>query len=80
MKANMREVRCCCDARFLGYLPSYGTIGGKIRFRCSPQEILEFEVEHCGEVIDGEPVMFHAYKSRDYPIEKLRQIPEWVDR
>ena len=42
-------------------------------------EYLEFEIAYISEIIDGKIYSSYAYKSRDYPIEKLRQIPGWVD-
>lgn len=86
--AKMREVRCCCDARLLGYLPKIGVEERTVKFpmmasvssiKGLQMEYLEFEIAYISEIIDGKIYSSYAYKSRDYPIEKLRQIPGWVD-
>ncbi len=82
------EVRCCCDGHLMGYLPIRGVEGDIIRFWLSSCTImrsgdgasvldtLELEVAS----ISVEPYTHHlAYKSRDYPLEKLRRIPGWVE-
>lgn len=90
----MREVRCCCDARLLGYLPKMGLPGGVARFSVlsrvisapseappsSQIEVLSFEIETVFDSHeDGVMYLVVAYKSQDYPIEKLRRLPGWVD-
>lgn len=89
-KEQLVEVRCCCDVgKILGYLPHRGR---KIEFfiidlwfndaicestvpsepDCNQRVItLEYEHFYVGNTI-GE-----AYKSKDYDIEDLRQIPGW---
>ena len=90
---GLREVRCCCDGRLMGYLPSRGSRGDMINFPLESQSILElspcvapcietleFEVGTIwvGNELDGQ-VRGLAYKSRHYPLEELRRIPQWVD-
>ena len=80
---RIREVRCCCDARLLGYLPKQGE-GCKqdtrtVKFFAGTGEILPFEVGNLYEATGDEIKMFTAYKSQDYPIEKLRSIAGWID-
>jgi len=82
---GMRAVYCCCECNLLGYLPKRGRAYDLIRFAVKPDdvltglesiEILDFEVESLYLTLEYRVV---AYKSRDYPIEKLRRIPGWVD-
>ena len=74
---EMREVRCCCDARLLGYLPTLGYDGDIIDFHCGA-EVLKFEVAnvrwHDGTAMNRSL----AYKSQDYLMEKLRKIEGWI--
>ena len=67
------EVRCCCDARLLGhmempFLPADGCtsviMGG-----------LSFNYQHYSHqgVLRGP-----ALKSKDYPVQDLRRIPEFT--
>lgn len=85
----MREVRCCCDGRLMGYLPSHGVEGDVISFPLSRYPVMgsgdgdevamdkmELEVAMIGVA----PRTSHlAYKSRDYPLERLQRISQWVD-
>lgn len=71
----MMEVRCCCDAgKLLGWLPTPKALSVMYPI---PDEILTFETEtvHLGF---GQH-HYVALKSNDYPIEKLRQIREFVE-
>lgn len=71
------EVRCCCDAgKLLGHLPEPHPSARKMKFFAG-EEVLEFEVD-----IVSSPPTFRghlAYKSKDYPMEKLRKIREFVE-
>lgn len=71
------EVRCCSDARkLLGYLPDPMNGATSMRF-ISGNEILEFEV---GVMSNSPDIRGHlAYKSKNYPMEKLRKIKEFVE-
>lgn len=91
---RMREVRCCCDARLLGYLPARGELHSMVRFCLKPPvvavytedsktlilpEIEEFSLEVCIVFDPGDARKIEAYKSQDYPIEKLCKIQGWVE-
>ena len=85
--AGLREVRCCCDAALLGYLPRRSALGCRaVKFVVEPDlvspgspfgmTILVFEI---GMVMGPDMEPTECYKSRDYPIEQLRRIRGWVD-
>ena len=91
----MREVRCCCDGRLLGWLPERGDEGEVVRFELhsycpsylAPDapvgvEVLgiELEVARFSDLpYPPEGDYILAFKSRDYPIEVLRRLPGWVE-
>ena len=79
---GMRAVYCCCNCELLGYLPEKGKKNDVIRFAVGDEKpcfFFDFEVEMLALSVDGQIDSIDAYKSRDYPIEKLRKISGWVD-
>lgn len=88
------EVRCCCDAHLIGWLPLIGfwpergrTYDYPILKTLSVADLLahrDAEVDitlsfDC-DLVGTKPLDSHlALKSRDYPIEQLRRIPGFVD-
>ena len=83
-KTKTREVRCCCDARLIGYLPRLGVLGDTIKFS-TDTGILDFEIQSVFGAYDdsksyqGQSGYIDAYKSQDYPLKQLRTIPGWED-
>ena len=74
---KMREVRCCCDARLLGYLPKRGKCGETIAVG---ELTLEIDSVLMTDDIDGGKIKHvYAYKSKDYPRKELRKLKGWKD-
>lgn len=77
-----RAVYCCCECNLLGYLPKKGKVNDVIRFVFRDNDDLDalaFEIETLLLGVEERIESIDAYKSRDYPIEKLRQITGWID-
>lgn len=71
------EVRCCCNpGLLLGSLPEppVSVAGRFVHFGEVSLEIAWLRLP----LFKGQPYL--AYKSMDYPIEKLRALPGWKDR
>lgn len=89
------EVRCCCDAHLVGWLPLPGVpeIGRVYVYEMVLGQIGRAEVEamiagrlDCRADLEFEcawvgegGARFPALKSRDYPIERLRRIPGFFE-
>lgn len=79
------EVRCCCDARLLGWLPAFGlpkTAFYLLRpadwdWNKGPyKDHVLFDVARMRDVAGEE---WFAYKNPDLPIETLRRIPTFIE-
>jgi hypothetical protein len=84
----MIEVRCCCDGHLVGHMEGRFTEGKTYTFiitRATPDKyadgMLTISTERItmtamfwGQTLGGEQIGTVALQSRDYPIEKLKQI------
>lgn len=83
MDPRLFEVRCCCDAHLIGWLPApaRAELGRSYVFIVNTPPVFGEAVISAERlwfdydlVRDDEGVVRSALKSRDYPIEKLRRI------
>lgn len=78
------EVRCCCDCHLVGHLPDPkdGWIYPTMTFKTVDGELIQFEIATFYESLIefvSRPMPKKAYKSKDYPLELLRKIPEFKE-
>ena len=82
------EVRCCCDAHLVGWLPAHGepelgriyvyVVGEVFKPGLPDDSMIETLPFQCDVMTDPYTRdTWLALKSRDYPLEQLRRIPDF---